>query len=275
MYKIAEIGINHNGDLSIAMDMIRACKFAGFDCVKFQKRNVKKNLDKTQLDTFRYTPYGYIPYADWKNKLEFGLDEYKEIDKFCKTLDIQWTASVWDVDSIDFMVENFEEHIPFLKIPSARLCDKDMIGALKKYNIPVIASTGMSTMDDVNYFICELHDKIMCMMYCRSIYPTSPNDVNLETMKRYKYGYFSNVRWGYSSHDIDMMPILLASSMSDFLELHVTLDRDMYGSDQKMSWKIKTTVSLFKEIEKIENIMGKFIPIPLDKEIPAMKKLRV
>jgi N-acetylneuraminate synthase len=230
---IAEIGINHNGNLELAKELILMAKRSGADVVKFQKRNVDENILEQDRGTLRKTLDGYIPYEDYKNMLEFDAFQYAEINRFCKDIGIQWTASVWDIPSVEFL-SNFD--VPFIKIPSARLNELDLLHAINKTNMPVILSIGMSSYHEVAKAIDTLKN-IIVVMHCKSVYPPNDEDLNLNVIPHLKLKY-PEYKIGYSSHDTSIYPSICASSLgAEVFEAHITLNKNMYGSDQKCSFE--------------------------------------
>ncbi len=252
-YFIAEIGINHNGDINIAKKLIDNAKEARFDSVKFQKRNIEKVYTKEALDTLRESPWGKTN-RQQKEALEFGFDEYKEIDSYCKFKKIDWFASAWDIDSLNFL-EKFD--LKFHKIASAMIIDKFFLQEVAKIKKHTFISTGMSTLDNIKDAV-NIFRKNNCsfeLMHCVSTYPTKPEDINLKTLSALKD--FFKCKVGYSGHENGVAISIAAFCLGiSSLERHITLDRTMYGSDQSASLELKGMHTLIESIEKIAIAFG-------------------
>ena len=271
-YLIAEIGINHNGDINIAKRLIKNAKDCGFNSVKFQKRTINIVYDKKTLDTPRESQWGKTT-REQKLGLEFEKPEYDEIDNYCKELNIDWFASAWDIQSLDFL-DNYD--LKYHKIASAMIVDHKFLNAVAKRNKHTFISTGMSTKEDIDKAvrIFKEHNCSFELMHCVSTYPMLIEDANLITINQLKKEYNCNV--GYSGHENGVV-VSLAAVMFDItsLERHITLDRTMYGSDQAASLELSGMQNLTKSIDKIllsvgEPSLGKII----DEELPIAKKLR-
>ena len=271
-YLIAEIGINHNGDINIAKRLIKNAKDCGFNSVKFQKRTINIVYDKKTLDTPRESQWGKTT-REQKLGLEFEKPEYDEIDNYCKELNIDWFASAWDIQSLDFL-DNYD--LKYHKIASAMIVDHKFLNAVAKRNKHTFISTGMSTKEDIDKAvrIFKEHNCSFELMHCVSTYPMLIEDANLITINQVKKEYNCNV--GYSGHENGVV-VSLAAVMFDItsLERHITLDRTMYGSDQAASLELSGMQNLTKSIDKIllsvgEPSLGKII----DEELPIAKKLR-
>ncbi len=269
---IAEIGINHNGDLDLAKKLILLAKKTNFDCVKFQKRDINEVYTKEYLAQERESPWGNTQ-RDQKEGLEFGKKEYDIIDQFCKEVKIDWFASAWDLNSLNFL-EQYQ--LKYNKIASAMIVDKNFLEAVSKQKIYTFISTGMSTEKDIDTAV-EIFKKNKCdfeLMHCVSTYPTKVKDVNLLTINALKRKYGCKV--GYSGHEngvvISIGAFLLGISS---LERHITLDRTMYGSDQSASIEEKGMQNLTDSINKIFDAMGEEkLGHVLEDELPIAKKLR-
>jgi N-acetylneuraminate synthase len=271
-YLIAEIGINHNGDLKIAKKLIKNAKDCGFDSVKFQKRTINIVYDEKTLDTPRESPWGKTT-REQKLGLEFEKKEYDEIDKYCKELNIDWFASAWDVESLKFLEDyNLKYH----KIASAMIVDNNLLNEVAKTHIHTFISTGMSSKEDIDNAV-KIFKKNNCsfeLMHCVSTYPMKVQDANLLTIKQLKEVYNCNV--GYSGHE-NGVSVSLAATMLGItsLERHITLDRTMYGSDQAASLEFNGMKNLTESINKILSSLGKpSLGKVIDEEIPIAKKLR-
>jgi N-acetylneuraminate synthase len=271
-FLIAEIGINHNGDIKIAKELIKNAKEARFDAVKFQKRNIDLVYSKEILNSFRDSPWGKTQ-RDQKNGLEFEKKEYDEIDKYCKELGIEWFFSAWDEDSLKFSDNyNFNYH----KIASAMIVDTSFLKEVAKRKKHTFISTGMSNLvniqDAVNIFKKE--DCSFELMHCVSTYPMAVSDANLITINSLKSKFNCNV--GYSGHE-NGIAVSLAAFMLNIssLERHITLDRSMYGSDQSASLEFKGMKHLTDSIEKMLLAVGEDkLGHIFEAEKPIAKKLR-
>jgi N-acetylneuraminate synthase len=254
VYTIAEIGINHNGDLKLAEKLIDAAYVTGWDCVKFQKRTPDICVPDTQKDKIRQTPWGEMKYIDYKHKIEFQKSEYDIIDKYCKSKSIHWTASVWDLPSLDFIL-NY--NIPFIKIPSAHLTNLELIERTAETKIPIIISTGMSTLEEVDkaYNLIIKHNSNLVIMHCNSTYPAPSEELNLKVIESFNQRYDSII--GYSGHEYDVEPTVIAAVLgAKVIERHITLDHNMWGTDQKSSLEIDGMDKLIRRLSMVESIIG-------------------
>lgn len=253
VYVIAEIGINHNGSMELAKKLIDGAVFAGCDAVKFQKRTPELCVPRDQWDIMRDTPWGRISYIEYRNKTEFGFSEYEQIDAYCNHKGIDWFVSAWDEEAVEFM----EQFDPILyKISSASLTDFDLLQRMKQSNRPMILSTGMSTMEEIEETIEFLrNDKIM-LAHATSTYPCNLRELNLRVIQSYKEK-FPGIPIGYSGHETGLAPTLATVAMgATFIERHLTLDRAMWGSDQAASVEIVGMLKLVKDIRDIEKALG-------------------
>lgn len=271
-YLIAEIGINHNGSLDITKKLIDAAKETGFDAVKFQKRTINIVYDKKTLDTPRESPWGTTT-REQKLGLEFEKKEYDEIDSYCKKLNIDWFASAWDDQSLQFL-DNYD--LKYHKIASAMIVDKNLLGNVAQRKKHTFISTGMSSKKDIDNAIniFKENDCSFELMHCVSTYPMKDEDANLTTINQLKKEYNCNV--GYSGHEngvtVSLAAVMLGISS---LERHITLDRTMYGSDQAASLEISGMKNLTTSIDKIVLSLGKpSLGKIIDDELPIAKKLR-
>ncbi|RME86816.1 MAG: N-acetylneuraminate synthase [Anaerolineae bacterium] len=271
VYIVAEIGINHNGDLEIAKRMIDAAVHAGVDAVKFQKRTPEICTPPEQQKQMRETPWGYITYLEYRHKVEFGLEEYREIDRYCKEKGIPWLASVWDEPSVDFL-EQFDT--PAYKIPSAALTDHNLLRRVRKTGRPVILSTGMSTMDQIRKAVEVLGTKDLLITHCTSSYPCDPEELNLRMIQTLREE-FPEVPIGYSGHEVGLVPSAVAVALGACLvERHLTLDRAMWGSDQAASVEPMGFEKLVKYIRVTEVALGDGVKRVYESELPSLRKLR-
>lgn len=270
-YIIAEIGINHNGDLATAKKMISAAAHAGADAVKFQKRTPEVCTPPEQQVQMRETPWGYITYLDYRYKVEFGLEEYREIDRHCQTLGLDWFVSVWDEQSVDFM-EQFDT--PAYKIPSASLTDHNLLRHVRKTGRPLIVSTGMSTMNQIRRGMEAVGLENLIIMHTTSAYPCDPDELNLkmiETLRR----EFPATPIGYSGHEVGLVPSAVAVALgASSVERHFTLDRAMWGGDQAASVEPGGFEKLVKYIRVTEQALGDGVKKVYQSELAPLKKLR-
>ena len=252
-YLIAEIGINHNGDMSIVKKLIDNASKSGFDAVKFQKRNIDKVYTKELLKSERKSPWGTTQ-REQKEGLEFSKEDYQEIDIYCKKMNIEWFASAWDLDSLNFL-DNFS--CKYNKIASAMIVDKIFLSAVASKKKHTFISTGMSTINDISEAV-NIFKSENCsfeLMHCVSTYPMKVEDANLLTINSLKEKFKCNV--GYSGHENGVVVSLAAFMMSiSSLERHITLDRTMYGSDQAASLELKGMINLTDSIDKMYSAIG-------------------
>ncbi len=270
-YVIAEIGINHNGSVDIAKEMIDAAVHAGVDAVKFQKRTPEICTPPEQQKQMRETPWGYITYLDYRYKVEFGEAEYREIDRYCKEKGIDWMVSVWDEPSVDFM-EQFDT--PAYKVPSASLTDHSLLRYLRKTSKPVILSTGMSTHDQIHAAVEVLGTENLAITHCTSTYPCEPEELNLKMIQTLR-DQFPSVPVGYSGHEVGLVPSTIAVALGAcIVERHLTLDRAMWGSDQAASVEPGGFERLVKYIRVTEAALGDGVKKVYESEMGSLKKLR-
>lgn len=273
LYLIAEIGINHNGDLNIAKKLIDAAAAAGFDAVKFQKRTVEVVYSKELLDSPRESPWGTTQ-REQKMGLEFNGEQYHHIDKYCKDRKIAWSASAWDVGAQRFLRE-FD--LPFNKVASAMLGHKPLLKEIASEGRRTFISTGMATLEEIDEVV-DLFRKANCpieLMHCNSTYPMKQEDANLlcipMLMKRY------DCKVGYSGHESSLLKVCSAAVVlgASSLERHITLDRAMYGSDQAASIETHSLQDFVSTIRKIPELMGTGKKEITPTELAVRKKLRV
>ena len=270
---IAEIGINHNGSLSLAKEMIKLAKKYNFDLVKFQKRDPKISTPTKMKDVKRETPWGYISYLEYKNKLEFTKKDYSSINKFCKKIKIGWFASAWDLES-QFFLRQFK--LKYNKVASAMLTNKDLLKVIAEEKKHTIISTGMSSLKDVTACL-NIFKKAKCpftLMHCVSKYPSEDEDLNLSTIVELKKKFKCNV--GYSGHEKTVSPSIIAYMLgATVIERHITLDRTMWGTDQAASLQEEGIKILTNTLIKIPKIIGqnKFKK-KYKKELPLLKKFK-
>ena len=271
VYIIGEIGINHNGSLEIAKQLIMGAKAAGCDAVKFQKRTPELCVPKDQWNLERDTPWGRITYLEYRYKVEFTLEDYSEIDLFCREMKIDWFASCWDEEAVSF-IEQFNP--PCYKASSASLTDIDLLKIKKATGKPLIISTGMSTFDEIENSVIEIGTDNLLIAHSTSTYPCPVKQLNLNMIKTLK-NRFPDVPIGYSGHETGLAPTWAAVSIgATFVERHITLDRSMWGSDQAASVEIEGLHRLVKNIRDIENSMGDGEKKVYESEISQIEKLR-
>jgi len=269
-YIIAEIGINHNGDLEVAKRMIDAAVHAGVDAVKFQKRTPEVCTPPEQQKQMRETPWGYITYLDYRYKVEFGEVEYREIDRHCKEKGITWLASVWDEQSVDFL-SRFET--PAYKVPSASLTDQNLLHHVRKTGKPMVISTGMSTLDQIKTAVDVIGTENLVIMHCTSTYPCDPEELNLRMIPKLREMFPCPI--GYSGHEVGLVPSAVAVALGACMaERHLTLDRAMWGSDQAASVEPSGFERLVKYIRVSEASLGDGVKRVYDSELSSLKKLR-
>ncbi|GAP19975.1 N-acetylneuraminate synthase family protein [Leptolinea tardivitalis] len=269
-YVVAEIGINHNGDIENAKKMIDAAKHAGVDAVKFQKRTPELCVPDNQKNQMRETPWGYITYLDYRYKVEFGEKEYREIDRYCKQVGMDWFASVWDENSVDFL-EAFDPIC--YKIPSASLTDSNLLKKIRSTGRPAILSTGMSTMEQIRKAVGVIGLEKLIITHATSTYPCEPEELNLRMIDTLRKEFPCPI--GYSGHEVGLIPSVLAAGMGAcMVERHITLDRAMWGGDQAASVEPSGFERLVKYIRVAEQSLGDGVKKVYDSELPSLKKLR-
>ena len=271
VYVIAEIGINHNGSIALAKKLIDGAVFAGCDAVKFQKRTPELCVPQDQWNLERDTPWGRITYLEYKHKIEFGFSEYEQIDYYCREKGIDWFVSAWDEESVDF-VEQFNP-IAY-KIASATLTDEDLLLKVKRTNKPVMLSTGMSTMDEIDEAVNLIGKSQLMLAQSTSCYPCKENELNLKMIETYKHIY-STIPIGYSGHETGLAPTLAAVALgATFVERHITLDRAMWGTDQAASVEVHGMMQLVKNIRDIEKALGDGKKKVYQEELKNLNKMR-
>lgn len=268
---IAEIGINHNGELKLAKKLIKAAHKAGADVVKFQKRTPRICVPESQWDIMRETPWGQMTYIDYKERIEFGKKEYDQIDRYCKQLGISWTVSVWDLLSLDFALQY---DLPFIKVPSALLTNDALLNRIREKKLRVVLSTGMSTMKEIAHAVEILSGCPLTLLSCNSSYPTIDEEIDLNVMTTLKEKF--NVPVGYSGHETDILPTIIAKAMgAEVIERHITLDKTMWGTDHKASLEPKELSQLIQTLNRIEKIKGSSDVKVYQSEEKVKNKLRI
>lgn len=271
VYIIAEIGINHNGSVDLAKKLIDGAVKAGCDAIKFQKRTPEICVPRDQWDIERSTPWGRITYIEYRRKVEFGFEEYFEIDGYCKEKGIDWFASPWDEVAVDFL-EKFD--LPIYKLASASLTDLSLLTKIKNTGRPVILSTGMSNMEEIETAVDLMGTDNILLAQSTSTYPCSLEELNLKAIQTFKEIY-PEVPIGYSGHETGLAPTLAAVALgATFVERHITLDRAMWGTDQAASVELVGLNRLVKDIRDIEKAMGDGIKKVYESEYGNINKLR-
>ncbi len=268
-YVVAEIGINHNGDIDIAKKLISMAVGSGCDAVKFQKRTVDVVYSKEELAKPRESPFGETN-GDLKRGLEFGEEEYREIDRYCREVKIDWFASCWDEASVDCIAKF---NVPCFKIASASLTDDNLLRHTRAAGKPIILSTGMSTTEEVDHAVDVLGKENLILLHACSTYPAFYEELNLRVIEflRKRYG----VPVGYSGHETGLPSSVGAAVLGAcMIERHITLDRSMWGSDHAASLEPNGITRLVRDIRLIEKSMGDGVKRVLEREQPVIKKLR-
>ena len=273
-YIIAEIGINHQGDINIAKKLIDIAAAAGCDAVKFQKRNPDICVPEEQKSKPRSWQGENMTYLEYKYKIEFGKKEYDEINRYCKQQNIAWSASPWDLDSLELLMQY---DLPFIKLPSAMLTNDELLKACKETNKKVIISTGMSTLEEIEHAVDILdgHERkhLYAVLHCNSTYPAPLNELNLSAIQTLKNKFQCEV--GYSGHELTLgttvSSVLLGATI---LERHITLDRNMEGSDHSGSVTPHGLFKLVSGVRELEQAFGDGKITVTESEKPVRKKLR-
>jgi N-acetylneuraminate synthase len=269
-YIIAEIGINHNGDIHTARKLIDVAVMAGCDAVKFQKRNPEKAVPAEYRDLMRETPWGLMSYLDYRHRIEFRQQEYVEIDRYCKEKGIHWFASCWDEDSVDF-IEQFEPVC--YKVASASLTDHPLLQKTRATGRPIILSTGMSTLDEIDAAIGLLGTQNLLVAHTTSSYPCPPEELNLRMINTLQQRFDCPI--GYSGHEVGLQATYAAVTLgAAFVERHITLDRAMWGTDQAASVEPGGVIRLVRDIRVIERALGDGQKRVYDSEMKSREKLR-
>ena len=271
-YVIAEIGINHNGDVTLAKQMIKSAYQCGCQAVKFQKRTPELCVPKHQRDILRETPWGLITYMDYRHKIEFGREEYDEIDSFCRDLGVEWFASAWDIPSFEFLRKY---NLPYNKIASAMLTHRELVKQIACEGKMTFISTGMSEYPDIDYIV-KLFRDVGCpfiLMHTVSEYPLTHDKVNLRHIISLRSRYKCPV--GNSGHEPTMLPSLIAAMVGAVaIERHFTINRAMWGTDQAASLEPRGLAVLINYIHQIQYILGTGERIVTEQEKANAKKLR-
>ena len=266
---IAEIGINHNGSVNLAKQMIDIAVTTGCDAVKFQKRTVDVVYTKEELAKERKSVFGNTN-GDLKRGLEFGYDEYKQIDEYCKKKGILWFASCWDEDAVDF-IDQFD--VPCYKIASASLTDLNLLKYTRSKGKPILLSTGMSSLEEIKQTVNVLGEENLVIYHCTSTYPTNANEANLRVIETYKEMF--NCPIGYSGHERGVTPSVLAVALgANSVERHITVDRTNWGSDQAASLEMAGLYHMVRDIRQVPALLGDGQKVVYPSELPIIEKLR-
>ena len=270
VYIIAEIGINHNGDIDIAKQLMDVAVETGCDAVKFQKRTPEICVPEEQKSIPRETPWGSMTYFEYKKRIEFEQPEFEQIDAYAKKIGIDWFASPWDVPSVDFL-EGF--NVPCQKIASACLTDSELLTAVNKTKTTTILSTGMSSIEEIDKAVSLLNNVPLAIAQATSTYPAEASELNLRAIQTFAEKY--KVPIGYSGHERGLQVTIAAVALgATFIERHITLDRSMWGTDHSASLEPEGLKKLVRDIRIIELALGDGKKKVYDSEIPIRAKLR-
>lgn len=269
-FVISEIGINHNGDLGLARKLVAAADLAGCDAVKFQRRTPEICTPPAQRDILRETPWGLITYLDYRHRVEFDAAAYREIDDHCRTTGILWFASCWDVPALESL-DAFDP--PCYKVASACLTDDELLREHRRRGKPVILSTGMSTLAEIDHAVELLGTDGLLLMHTTSTYPAKPEELNLRAIATLAERYAVPV--GYSGHEVGLSTTLAAVTLGAcMVERHITLDRALWGSDQAASVEPHGMARLVRDIRTVEAALGDGVKRVYESELPVRAKLR-
>lgn len=267
---IAEIGINHNGDVAVAEALIDAAAAAGCDAVKFQKRTPRLCTPTEWRDLTRETPWGVMTYLEYRERIELGEAEYRAIDRHCRERSVTWFASCWDEPSVDFL-ERFEPAC--YKIASASVTDLPLLDRLAATGRPLILATGMSTMDEIRAAVARLDPDQLLIAHTTSTYPCRPQELNLRMLASLREEFDCPI--GYSGHEVGLQTTVAAVALgAAFVERHITLDRAMWGSDQAASVEPGGFARLVRDIRVLESAMGDGVKHVYDSELASRDRLR-
>ena len=270
VYIIAEIGINHNGDISIAKQLMDVAAQSGCNAVKFQKRTPAICVTEDQKSQMRETPWGTMTYLEYKERTEFGQSEYEQIDAYAKKLNIHWFASPWDLPSVDFLL-GFNPVC--IKVASASLTDTALLSKIAATKVPLILSTGMSTMDEIEFAVALISDTQFGLAHATSTYPCQPTELNLRMIQTLDSKF--KVPVGYSGHETGLATTVAAVALgATFIERHITLDRSMWGTDHSASVEPTGLDRLVRDIRNTEAALGNGVKCVFDSELPVKARLR-
>jgi N-acetylneuraminate synthase len=269
-YLVAEIGVNHNGELELAKRLIDAAIAAGCDAVKFQKRTPELAVPPEQRDVLRETPWGVITYMEYRHQVEFGQSEYEAIDSYCAMKGIEWFASCWDEPSVDF-IEQFNPVC--YKVASASLTDNELLQYTRATGRTLILSTGMSTLEQIHHAVNLIGKDNLILTHSTSAYPCRNEELNLRMVETLAQEF--NVPIGYSGHELGLQTSVAAVVLGAcYVERHITLDRAMWGSDQAASVEPQGFSRLVRDIRTVESALGDGVKRVYESELPGIKKLR-
>ena len=270
VYIIAEIGINHNGDIAIAKQLMDVAAQSGCNAVKFQKRTPAICVPEEQKLQMRETPWGTMTYLEYKERTEFGQSEYEQIDAYAKKLDIHWFASPWDLPYVDFLL-GFSPVC--IKVASASLTDTALLSKIAATKVPLILSTGMSTMDEIESAVALISNTQFGLAHATSTYPCQPTELNLRMIQTLDSKF--KVPVGYSGHETGLATTVAAVAMgATFIERHITLDRSMWGTDHSASVEPTGLDRLVRDIRNTEAALGNGVKCVFDSELPVKARLR-
>lgn len=267
---IAEIGINHNGDIDLAKRLIRVAEASGCDAIKLQKRTPELCVPPAQRSVMRETPWGYISYMDYREKVEFGQEEYEEIQRYCQAQEVLWFASCWDEPSVDF-IQQFDP--PCYKVASASLTNDALLKHIRTTGKPVLLSTGMSSIELIDHAVEVLGVDNLILLHTVSTYPARYDELNLRAIVTLRDRY--KIPVGYSGHETGLASTVAAVALGACcVERHITLDRAMWGSDQAASLEPTGLTRICRDIRLIETSMGTGEKKILERELPIIARLR-
>lgn len=270
VFIVAEVGINHNGDVEIAKRLIDAAVEAGCDAVKFQKRTPHLCVPEEQRSRLRDTPWGVMTYLEYRRRLELGCEEYQQISDYCHGKGIRWFASAWDEEAVEFL-ERFSP--PCYKIPSACLTDHNLLKYVRAQGRPVILSTGMSSEEQIRAAVDVLGTDDLVLTHCTSTYPSKPEELNLRVIETLRRRFDCVI--GYSGHEVGLQTTYAAVVLgARYIERHITLDRAMWGTDQAASVEPQGFARLVRDIRVIERALGDGVKRVYESELPVMDRLR-
>ena len=270
VFIVAEIGLNHNGDVDIAKKLIDVAVLSGCDAVKFQKRTPELCVPEEYKNVKRETPWGVMTYLEYRKRVEFDSKEYNQVDAYCREKGIIWFASPWDLPSIEFLKDYA---LPVYKVPSALLTHKEYLLKLKNIGSPIMLSSGMSDVELVKKAVSFIGEDNIILMHATSTYPAKTEEINLRVLQTYMKMF--NCPIGYSGHEVGLQITLAAVAIgANAIERHITLDRSMWGSDQAASVEPIGLMKLVRDIRIIENALGDGVKRILPSEEEVMKRLR-
>jgi len=272
-YFIAEIGINHNGDMNVVKKLIDAANATNWDSVKFQKREPDLAVPEHQKGVIRETPWGELTYLEYKKRIEFGKAEYDEINSYCLSKPLDWSASPWDIPSVEFLAGY---DLPFIKVPSAHNANNELIKRCCELEIPIFLSTGMSTMEETDATVnfLEKHSNgEYVLLHTNSSYPAKNNELNLRLIETLRERYGCLI--GYSGHEQNLEPTVVAAALgAAVIERHVTLSHDMWGTDQKSSLEVNAMYLLRRRVISAIEAVGDGVKRLGEDELKVRHKLR-